>query len=138
MHCAKWILAALLAAPVFAASCDSLASLALPNGTITMAQLISASQFSVPAERQAKGPNPYKELPEFCRVAATLKPSSDSDIKIEVWAPFERLEPQVASCREWRLGGGNRLFGHGRGGSRGLCKCSPRTPATRGAGERSL
>ena len=25
--------------------------------------------------------------PEFCRVAATLKPSSDSDIKIEVWLP---------------------------------------------------
>ena len=87
MHCAKWILAALLTAPVFAASCDSLASLALPNGTITMAQLVSAGQFSVPAERQAKGPNPYKELPEFCRVAATLKPSSDSDIKIEVWLP---------------------------------------------------
>jgi hypothetical protein len=27
-------------------------------------------------------------LPAFCRVAATLKPSSDSDIKIEVWLPL--------------------------------------------------
>ncbi len=26
-------------------------------------------------------------LPAFCRVAATLKPSSDSDIKIELWMP---------------------------------------------------
>ena len=26
-------------------------------------------------------------LPAFCRVAATLKPSSDSDIKVEVWLP---------------------------------------------------
>jgi len=26
-------------------------------------------------------------LPAFCRVAATLRPSSDSDIKIEVWMP---------------------------------------------------
>src|SRR6185369_11525035 len=26
-------------------------------------------------------------LPEFCRVAATLTPSSDSDIKVEVWLP---------------------------------------------------
>ena len=26
-------------------------------------------------------------LPAFCRVAATLKPTSDSDIKIEVWMP---------------------------------------------------
>jgi feruloyl esterase len=28
-----------------------------------------------------------REVPAFCRVAATLKPSSDSDIKIEVWMP---------------------------------------------------
>ena len=33
---------------------------------------------------QADGP---VDLPAFCRVAATLKPSSDSDIKIEVWLP---------------------------------------------------
>ena len=26
-------------------------------------------------------------LPAFCRIAATLKPSFDSDIKIEVWLP---------------------------------------------------
>ena len=26
-------------------------------------------------------------LPPFCRVAATLKPTADSDIKIEVWLP---------------------------------------------------
>ena len=29
----------------------------------------------------------YADLPEFCRVAATLTPSSDSDIKVEVWLP---------------------------------------------------
>src|SRR6202030_1510363 len=26
-------------------------------------------------------------LPAFCRVTATLKPSNDSDIRIEVWLP---------------------------------------------------
>ena len=30
-----------------------------------------------------------KSLPAFCRVAATLRPSKDSDIKIEVWLPAE-------------------------------------------------
>ncbi len=30
---------------------------------------------------------PFASLPEFCRVAATLRPSPDSDIKIEVWMP---------------------------------------------------
>jgi len=29
----------------------------------------------------------FSQLPTFCRVAATLTPSSDSDIKIEVWLP---------------------------------------------------
>ena len=29
----------------------------------------------------------FKDVPAFCRVAATLNPSSDSDIKIEVWMP---------------------------------------------------
>ena len=32
-------------------------------------------------------PSPYAMLPAFCRVAATLTPSSDSDIRIEVWLP---------------------------------------------------
>ncbi len=29
----------------------------------------------------------YKDMPAFCRVAATLRPTSDSVIKIEVWMP---------------------------------------------------
>ncbi len=79
----------LLAAPLWAATCESLASLALPNATITMAQPVAAGEF-VPPGRRGGGPPPavaYKDLPAFCRVAATLKPSSDSDIKIEVWLP---------------------------------------------------
>ena len=51
-------------------------------------QLVPAGQFSAPGgDRRGHTANPYKELPEFCRVAATLTPSSDSDIKVEVWLP---------------------------------------------------
>jgi len=83
------ILACLLTAPAFAASCDSLAALALPDTTITMAQVVPPGQFSLAGERQTtgRGANPYKDLPAFCRVAATIKPTSDSDIKVEVWLP---------------------------------------------------
>src|SRR6266699_5590053 len=89
MKCTIWILAYLSAVPAFASSCDSLAALALKDTTITMAQLVPAGQFSAPGERQAagRGANPYKGLSDFCRVAATLKPTSDSDIKVEVWLP---------------------------------------------------
>jgi feruloyl esterase len=87
MRSACTVLAWLLAAPATAAPCDSLASLALKEATVTSAQLVAAGAF-VPPGAQADGrANPYKDLPEFCRVAATLTPTSDSDIKVEVWLP---------------------------------------------------
>ncbi len=67
--------------PAAAAACDTLAGLTLPNTTITSATLVAAGEFSLPG-----GPR-FDNLPAFCRVAATLKPSADSDIKIEVWMP---------------------------------------------------
>ena len=35
-----------------------------------------------------RGVPPFKALPAFCRVAATLKPSPSSDIRMEVWMPI--------------------------------------------------
>jgi feruloyl esterase len=67
------------------ASCETLSMLALPNATITLAQTVEAGTFTPPA--QAAAADAFRPLPAFCRVAATLKPSSDSDIKIEVWMP---------------------------------------------------
>src|SRR5262252_9251411 len=78
----------LLAADVArAASCETLASLVLPNTTITMATAVAAGPFTPPGARGGGRGAAAQELPAFCRVAATLKPSSDSDIKIEVWLP---------------------------------------------------
>ncbi len=75
-----------------AASCESLSSLKLPNATITLAQTVSAGAFTPTAADAEPGEAPpsaqaFKNLPAFCRIAATLTPSSDSDIKIEVWLP---------------------------------------------------
>jgi feruloyl esterase len=63
-------------------ACANLASLTLPNTTITAAESIPAGGFTPPRPSRA-----IDVLPAFCRVAATLKPSSDSEIKIEVWLP---------------------------------------------------
>jgi len=70
--------------------CERLASLSLPNTTITSAQTVSAGAFTMPTiPGQAPAPaGAFGDLPAFCRVAATLRPSSDSDIKIEVWLPI--------------------------------------------------
>jgi feruloyl esterase len=66
-----------------AGSCESLSSMALPNATITLAQTVAANGFVQPGARGGGAPN----HPAFCRVAATLTPSRDSDIKIELWLP---------------------------------------------------
>lgn len=73
---------------VSAAACERLAaSLALPHSTVTSAEAVAAGAFTPPAgganaERAAAG------LPAFCRVALTITPSSDSDIRSEVWLPL--------------------------------------------------
>jgi feruloyl esterase len=77
--------------PLSAAPCESLASLKLPDTTITMAQSVAAGAFSPGGGGRAAGGRgggaQFTDLPAFCQVAATIKPTSDSDIKIEVWLP---------------------------------------------------
>jgi feruloyl esterase len=80
------ILAAVAVSQASAAPCESLTSLNLKDTTITLAQLVPAGRFTPPDTFRLPGPL-FKQLPAFCRVAATLKPSQDSDIKIEVWMP---------------------------------------------------
>ncbi|MBN2320401.1 MAG: tannase/feruloyl esterase family alpha/beta hydrolase, partial [Acidobacteria bacterium] len=80
-----------LAAPAAAATCESVASLALPDGKVTSATLVAAGEFAPPTGGglMMGGNAVYKEAPAFCRVTATLTPTPDSDIKIEVWMPAE-------------------------------------------------
>jgi len=82
--------AALAAAPAAATSCESLAALSLPHTTITLARSMPAGEFTPPPPPDARPdfiPSPLKDLPGFCRVAATASPNPDSIIKFEVWMP---------------------------------------------------
>src|SRR5438045_2641484 len=69
------------------AACETLASLTLAHTTITSAQTVAAGAFMPPAGVRGRGGVAYGDLPSFCRVSATLSPSSDSDIRVEVWLP---------------------------------------------------
>src|SRR5258705_13396816 len=85
--CALILATLMIDRPLQAApSCEGLASLALPNATITAARAVEAGAFA-PPDAAGGGSPAFRALPAFCRVAATLKPSNDSDIKIEVWVP---------------------------------------------------
>jgi feruloyl esterase len=75
-----------VAVPALAASCESLKSISLEHTTITLAESVAAGGFKLLAGAQGN-PAVFQALPKFCRVAATLRPTSDSEIKIEVWLP---------------------------------------------------
>ena len=69
-----------------AATCESLASLSLPQTTVTLAQDVAPGAFTPPG-RGGRGGAAFASLPAFCRVAVTLKPTPTSDIKAEIWLP---------------------------------------------------
>jgi feruloyl esterase len=71
------------------ASCEMLKGLKLPNTTITLAEAVEAGKLTLPGSGALPAPPAavLAGLPALCRVAATLAPSSDSDIKVEVWLP---------------------------------------------------
>jgi feruloyl esterase len=68
-----------------AATCASLKNLMLPDTEITAAEAIPTVTPTAPYKAPDK--EVFTNLPAFCRVAATLKPTSDSNIHIEVWLP---------------------------------------------------
>ena len=76
----------LVALPAAAASCDSLKSVKIDHVTIDSAELIKAGEYKAPPGGRG-GPPDLSDLPQFCRITATSRPTADSDIKIEVWLP---------------------------------------------------
>ena len=87
------------ATPAAAATCASLAGLALPDTTITAAQSIPAGTYTAPDGEV------FTNLPAFCRIAATLTPTSDSDINMELWMPFSNWNGKYAGTGNGGSGG---------------------------------
>ena len=69
------------ATPTGGTACANLAALTIPSVTIRSATPIAAGGFTPPGSRQEL------TLPAFCRVEATARPTSDSEIRFEVWIP---------------------------------------------------
>ncbi|HUN76498.1 MAG TPA: tannase/feruloyl esterase family alpha/beta hydrolase [Steroidobacteraceae bacterium] len=84
-------LAALPARTVHATECSQLASIkTIPHVEITLAESVAAAAFRPPAGAGpgfGVPPGAYSHLPAFCRVAGTIRPTPDSDIRFEVWMP---------------------------------------------------
>jgi len=97
-----------------AATCESLTSLPIPRTTITLAQSVPAGAFTLPTGAAAPFPGApapnFTNLPAFCRISATAAPSSDSEIKIEVWMPISGWNGRFRGTGNGGLGG-NLSFG---------------------------
>ena len=64
--------------------CTALSAMQLPNAAITLAAVVSAGEFTVAGTNNRA----FENLPAFCRVTATLRPTADSHINIELWLPL--------------------------------------------------
>ena len=107
---------AVMAAALAATPCEGLKAVPLPNITITSAELVPEGPYQpaggargaapggaprgdagrgaqapargdAGAPRGGRGGAPAAPLPAHCRVVAVLKPSSDSEINMELWLP---------------------------------------------------
>src|SRR5262249_9626252 len=86
--------------PAMATPCTNLQSQQLEHTTITSATDVTGGTFTPP------GSTPITGLPPFCRITATLAPTADSQINIEVWLP--------------ESGWNGRFLGTGGGGFQGV------------------
>ncbi len=103
-------LAAAMLAPAIAATaapipCEALATISVTNGEVLSAQSVPAGAFS-PTTAANATPNPaFTSLPAFCRVMLKLTPSTDSDIRVEVWLPQAGWNRKLQASGNGGLGG---------------------------------
>ena len=83
-----------------AADCGALKQLSLPDTIITLAEQVTSGDLSGPGIDK-----PLHDLPPFCRVTGILHPTTDSQIRFEVWLPE----------KDWN----QRILGVGNGGFAG-------------------
>jgi feruloyl esterase len=122
-----------LAAPV---SCGDLVKLKLPHAVITRATLVAAGGYKLATEDMRLGGRPGMNLagrielapnPAFCSVAATLKPTSDSNIEIEIWLPESSWSGKFLAAGNFGWGGALMHVGMLTGVTEGYATASTNT-----------
>ena len=85
------ILMLLVPVALRAQSCDGLLQLASSTMSVTFAVVVDAGHFAPVGSTDT-----FQGLPSFCRVAANLRPTPDSDVRVEVWLP-----PHIGKANSW-------------------------------------
>ena len=99
--------------------CGNLTALKLTNVSIDRAESVPAGKAELPAVSGLPSPNRPFDVPAFCRVAATLRPTPASDIKIEVWLPEAGWNRKLLAVGNGGWSGGIFLYSMAPGLQRG-------------------
>lgn len=86
-------------------TCESLAQLKVRDGQVLSAESVRAGAFVPPNAANANATTVFTTLPAFCRVTLKLTPSSDSDIRAEVWLPQSGWNHKLQASGNGGLGG---------------------------------
>jgi feruloyl esterase len=93
-------------APPEPMSCSSLAGLKITQTKITSAETVAAGAFQAPGPAGPGRPAAdFSRLPAFCRVRGSIMPSSDSDIRFELWLPAENWNGKFLQTGNGGAGG---------------------------------
>jgi hypothetical protein len=86
-------------------ACESLAQTRVTNGRVLSAESVPAGAFAPPNATNPNANAAFKTVPAFCRVSLQLTPSSDSDIRVEVWLPQSGWNHKLQASGNGGLGG---------------------------------
>lgn len=85
--------------------CTGLREMRLSSATITAADAVAPGAFVPPTPANAAAAKRFAALPAFCRVQATVTPTADSEIRIEVWLPSSGWNGRFQGVGGRALGG---------------------------------
>jgi feruloyl esterase len=93
-------------------ACAALRGVSLPDATITAARAYSAGEFELPENGGSAWPpgmgpgnDAPSPMPAMCRVSLTLRPSEDSDIRMEAWLPLAGWNGKFVGVANFGTGG---------------------------------
>ena len=96
--------------------CEDLIAFPITAGTVTHAEVVETGAFTPPvapggrSASTASVTRTFGGLPAFCRVIATLRPTNDSNITVEVWMPLSGWNGKYQAVGN---GAFNGSIGHG-------------------------
>jgi feruloyl esterase len=86
-------------------ACGALSQVTLTHGTVLSAVAMPPAAFTPPNAANAAPAATFASLPAFCRVRLKLTPSTDSDIRVEIWLPLAGWNHKIQAAGNGGLGG---------------------------------